>query len=721
MPIHRTRSLLRSLAPIACLAGIVGTVGLASGCSSKAGDEGPVRSCSGSPVIASDATEPYIGDFKSGTDYLQVWDGRRYVPIFLKGMNLGRGIPGAFPGDFAIKHDDYLRWFEQMGQMGINVLRVYSLHAPAFYDALAEFNCANPDKVIYLMQGVGLPNDPELGNEELLDLHHATAGFDELIDEAIDCIHGNATLPERKRRPKGEFKTDVSRWTIGMLIGREIVSDEVAATDRIHADETSFHSASLDLAHGNPTSVWVTARLAHTIEYEQNKYGVTRPAGFSNWLETDPLRHRTEGSRSRKDTTTIDTSAVTTPGAPAGLFASFHVYPYYPDFMSEDPDYQAFASDEYGSNSYRGYLHELRAYHEGKQPVIVGEFGVPTSWGNAHFSSNGMHHGGHSEEMQAKFTKRMVESIYGEKLAGAVYFAWMDEWFKSCWITKDLAYPADHYPKWHDLANPQQAYGVLAYDLGKPKYDAFPKTDGPGRVKTIETFADAEFYWVRLTLTKPLEDGESFTMGYDTYRDDLGESLLPDGSRTKRRNEFALAVTAPATANLRVAKPYDMYGFQVKMSYSHQQSIASDIGAWVDIKRSTSNPHGSDDGLFTFAGLDHVYGKLVARRASTPASSLDAVVIDGPTVEIRVPWTMIQVADPTTFSVVHDDPKTPEFESEVTEGIAVSVAIDGEILETNRRIWPTWRGAPKYTERYKPAAQALAESFAKIPANMLGQ
>jgi hypothetical protein len=207
-------------------------------------------------------------------------------------------------------------------------------------------------------------------------------------------------------------------------------------------------------------------------------------------------------------------------------------------------------------------------------------------------------------------------------------------------------------------------------------------------------------------------------VGYDTYGDELGETLLPDGTRTKRRSEFALSVTAPDAATLRVAKAYDLYGFGVKMAYSRSQSVPADTGAWVAVRRSTSTPHQSDDGVFVFPGVDQPIGELVARRASRPASTLDAVVIDGAAVEIRLPWTMLHVADPTTFRVVHDDPSTLERESVVTEGIAVSIALGGEVLETNRRLWPTWRGAPKTTERYKPVAQALAESFALIPPSM---
>ena len=345
MPHPSLRSLLHVLTPLFACAGV------AVACSSSSSPTGTPQACFGAPTASGPPTEAYVGDFKTGSDYLQVWDGTHYVPTFLKGINLGRGIPGAFPSEFAITADEYRRWLDKMGEMGVNLIRIYSLHPPAFYDALAAHNCASPDKTIYLMQGVGLPNDPDMTSTATLDLHNSTVAFEALIDEAIDAIHGNKSIPARRGNAFGNFTTDVSHWTLGMLIGREIIAQEVLATDKLHATDTSFSGTVLKLSASNPSSVWVAERLEHTIVQERANYGVTRPVAFSNWLETDPLHHPTEGSSSLKDVATIDTSKVDAFGAPTGVFESYHVYPYYPDFMSEDPGYQAYWKDEFGSDT----------------------------------------------------------------------------------------------------------------------------------------------------------------------------------------------------------------------------------------------------------------------------------------------------------------------------------------------------------------------------------
>ena len=70
--------------------------------------------------------------FRTGGGYLEVFD-RGWKKFFIKGINLGLGIPGFFPGEFPIKEGTYLTWFGQMAELGVNSIRVYALHPPDFY------------------------------------------------------------------------------------------------------------------------------------------------------------------------------------------------------------------------------------------------------------------------------------------------------------------------------------------------------------------------------------------------------------------------------------------------------------------------------------------------------------------------------------------------------------------------------------------------------------
>lgn len=74
--------------------------------------------------------------------HLAVYDGTNWNTQFWNGVNLGATLPGHSPGDLAPSKKDYRRWFEQITDEGMNtdVLRVYSILPPHFYEALYESN-----------------------------------------------------------------------------------------------------------------------------------------------------------------------------------------------------------------------------------------------------------------------------------------------------------------------------------------------------------------------------------------------------------------------------------------------------------------------------------------------------------------------------------------------------------------------------------------------------
>ena len=106
---------------------------------------------------------------------------------------------------------------------------------------------------------------------------------------------------------------------------------------------------------------------------------------------------------------------------PAGWFASYHAYPYYPDFLLYDPIYGGSRSSE-GPSNYFGYLSDLHRHHVGI-PFVISEYGVPSSRGNAHLQPQGWSHGGHDEIEMAAIDARLTSEIRESGAAGAIVFA----------------------------------------------------------------------------------------------------------------------------------------------------------------------------------------------------------------------------------------------------------------------------------------------------------
>ncbi len=399
-------------------------------------------------------------------------------------------------------------------------------------------------------------------------------------------------------------------------------------------------------------------------------------------------------------------------GAPQGHFFSFHVYPYWPRFVSEQPDYQLF-EDELGNNSYLGYLVDLKRYHRGL-PIMVTEFGVPSSLGCAQFSSSGMNQGGLTEQQQGEFGARMLRDIHRVGYAGAITFHWMDGWFKRIWITRDRTFPHDRLPLWHDLMNPQQSYGLMAFDLGPPDFDALSPVEGEDRVRRVRAAADAEYFHVELELDAPTDD--VVTLAFDTYDDELGERVLPNGIRSPRAVEFALEI-GESMAELSVMASYDLYSMLGASGRgdSDFRSTVSDGGGWRPWVWNTTLEHVSGDGLYVFPKQDFEAGHLVVRREGDRETSHDSVVVEGATLTIRVPWTLLHFTDPSTLSVFHSSTGSGTArEAQVTQGIGLVITIGDTIFETPRFVWDGWDSAPETTDRLKASVDIMREALEQI-------
>ena len=339
--------------------------------------------------------------FKTSGDHIAMHTGTEYRSLVLKGINLGSSPPGYFPGEiaYAITPGMYEKWINMMGQAGFNCIRVYTLHPPVFYEKLAEYNERNPNNPILLFQGIWLEEVEDPHNPASYDLINRITPFTKEIHESINCIHGNNVIAFRYGKAYGTYLTDVSRWTAGYIIGREISPQEVDSTNTFHTALNSFSGNQFSITGATATEVFATHMLDETVSFEAQNYSVRRPVSISSWPTLDPLNHPTE-IFTDEDRATFDINKISGKNLQAGLFACYHAYPHYPNFISQQPSYLSF-SDTQGHNSYLGYITDLKNNYS-DIPLVIGEFGVPSSWGSAHQSFSNMNHGGYSEQQQGE-------------------------------------------------------------------------------------------------------------------------------------------------------------------------------------------------------------------------------------------------------------------------------------------------------------------------------
>ncbi len=663
--------------------------------------------------------------FKTSGNYLSVHTGVTYRSLMLKGINLGSSPPGYFPGEiaYAVASDLYEQWIKSMADAGFNSLRVYTLHPPVFYEKLAEYNQRHPDNPLLLFQGIWLEEVADRYDPEEYDLIKRTPAFTKRIREVIDCIHGKGNIALRYGEAYGRYQTDISRWTAGYIIGREIGPREIESTNDLYPGTTSYTGNHFSLENGTPSEVFIAQMLDETVTYETNNYKVKRPVSISSWPTLDPLSHPTE-IFTDEDKASFDITKINGKNDGAGIFASYHAYPYYPNFISEQPSYQTY-SDSHGPNSYLGYLNDLKT-HYSDIPLVIAEFGVPSSWGSAHQSYSDMHHGGYSEIQQGEKNIRLMHNIIDAGCAGGFMFAWMDEWFKPTWIVLYLeAYGmysgGELIPTrqlWHNLTSAEQNFGLLTFEQTNVPAKVTYLTDKPsGPVGKIEATHDNSYFHLFLETTEQLSPGDTVMIAFDTYLRGIGESTLPNGRRLNNRSEFLLTmVLSEDTALYHVTRAYDMNGLTPRFDLSDHtvqryRSTMTDGDPWIVMQWINDE----------YSVTTHDIGRLPMEYSGnfTPGQRAAVAWYDNK-IRLRIPWTMLYFFDPTQMKVIdgaesYDGGYNYEILTTQSDGIAVSVYYDGIVSSTlGRYTWPKWLIVPDVKPLPKGALEIVKNGLSPI-------
>ena len=642
--------------------------------------------------------------FKTSGDHIAMYTSYGYRALLLKGVNLGSSPPGYFPGEiaYAITPSIYESWISRIAQAGFNSIRVYTLHPPVFYEKLAEYNERHQDKPLLLFQGIWLDEVEYPRKSTSYDLIARISSFTQEIHDVIDCLHGNKRIPFRYGKAYGDYLTDISRWVAGYIIGREISPQEVDSTNVFHPSENSYSGSQFSITTASPTEVFVTHMLDVTVSYEEQNYSIRRPVSISSWPTLDPLVHPTE-IFTDEDKASFDIEKIEGRNDQAGLFACYHAYPYYPNFISQQPSYRSY-SDAEGPDSYLGYLNDLKN-HYSDIPLIIGEFGVPSSWGSAHQSYSNMNHGGYSEQQQGEKDLRLLHNIVDAGCGGGFMFAWMDEWFKPTWIVAYLeAYgftSGDAFiptrQLWHNITSPEQNFGLIGFDQSLTDPFIAYHTDIPsGSLETIEATNDNSYFYVDIKTSGSVLPGDTMMVAFDTYLSDVGESILPNGKLLTNRSEFMLRmIFGNDSATHYVTQAYDMNGLTVRFNLTNPA-----------VQKYQSTKSNGDPGRF---------GYYLRRGQRT------AVAWKDNTIKIRIPWTMLYFYDPTQMKVVngaisYDGGWNYTILTSSSDGIALSVYYKGEVTSTTDRYnWAPWLVVPRTTTREKKSLQVVESGLTDFP------
>ncbi len=699
------------------------TAGLLSGCSWE--EEKREELWEQTVTVDESAGEAYTAQesqFIAQGQYFQMLQNGEYVPFYIEGVNIGSADPYSFPGELTITKQEYAEWFRQIAEMNCNTIRVYTIMMPQFYEALYEYNEA-ADKKLYLLQGVWY-NEEQIANTcDAYDI------YEEALRDAcslVDIFHGNAELKKKRGVAYGTYTCDVSKYVMGWILGIESSADFVGNTDAVHADKTSYQGRYLKTTEeATPYETFMCKLGDEVLSYEMDYYHVQRPISWNNWPTADMLTHEDEPSPEMEDAVTINVEHIqATESFEAGVFASYHIYPYYPEFLIyEGQDYV----DEHGNiNPYRYYLDKLIKQHT--VPVLVAEYGIPTSRGVTHANPITGYDQGHvNEEDQGTMLVSMTNDIYEAGYCGGLIFTWQDEWFKRTWNTMDYTNP-DRRPYWSDVQTSEQYFGLLAFDPGWEQTEVI--LDG----------SDEEWREQDVLTTN---DEYTLSIKYDVrylYLLVSGEHLHPETDRVmvpidvtpksgsknyeqasfSRAADFIIDLNGKDQSEVKVHGYYDRYpvSYTAEMDKTFDRST---YGGKYDADFHSIYLCLNRQLYFPVSNVFMNYQRYKAGQLQYGNGDPDSEVYDSLSdfcygencIELRIPWGLLNFRDPSTKEIEADFHAAGEFKGMKIRKIYLGIGTVEDSVKMEAYTWRNWNEAP-YHSRLKQSYYTVQKCFEKI-------
>jgi len=670
--------------------------------------------------------------------------------IFIKGVNIGTSLPGYYPSDYPRNKKMYAEWMEGISQMNANAIRVYTILPPEFYEAFYEYNQNPNNPRLWLIQGIWalLPEDHNFKNQIF------EKDFQIQLQNMTDVIHGRASIPPERGRAYGLYIHDVSPYVLAQILGREWESFAIETFNNQHPSDTTYNGDYLNINKGNAIEVWLTKQLDYAIKYETEKYHHQIPTAFANWPPLDSIYHPSESTFIEEHKFLEKTDNVKKPNFDlfendivevdatkiqikdnfkAGLFASFHIYPYYPDFMINDPQYQTSGT----SSMYFKYLEELKSHHA-NMPLLVAEYGAPTSRGSAHIHPQGWNNGYLTEKEQGELIIKMTDDLIKANTAGGIVFEWIDEWSKKNWLTADLIIPFDNNILWYSTIDPEQNFGLVAVRPGAEEskitmsgekdnwikatkyaqnknneawYNFKDGYDDMRHLKDMYITSDEGYLYLRIDIENldPDQNGiidfnqVNYMIGIDTFGDVAGNHLLPHETQAllDRGIEFMIFLQDDKHAYLKVNSSYntrkniELYGYTFQEYNFPFDSIGSYDAQFSNIEVETNRVRIGREGqvyprkTFNFSELSN--GSLNKKDSDYNSLTDYHFDLENNMIEIRIPWFLLNVTDPSQGLILHSS-SANKFDTERTDGFyfyALSYKpLDGKNIATPHTITP---------------------------------
>ena len=641
---------------------------------------------------------------KTDKESIYISKDNKWQKFNIVGVNLNSIKPGNFSNDKVITEEEYLNWITIIDNMGANCIKVPDIMDNNFYNALYKFNEDKKDP-IYVIQGiyfdeVDLKNGKDIQSEEIEEK------FKKHIKLIIDSIHGNSF--DLNEDIKNEYyNTDISDYLIGYTLGIEFARNDLIHTELIN-NKDSYNGKYFYTNNDASSFESYIAKMAdYLVEYEYKQYKEQKLVGFigssNNYKELNSSNQNEDNSI--KDY--INPNNINSKGKlKTGIFASYNLYPSYTN-MNENQD------------NIEEYVNELKNTH--KIPIIIGEYGVPSSRNSADFNTD-TNKGYINEQEQGEILVDTYRTINDANIAGSFIFELQDSWQRTSWNTKELKI-LDRAPYWSDAQDYSQNFGLIAFDPSQADSKLYPD-------EKIDEWKNKNIINKNEDISLSMRSDEKYlyfmlksenTINLDKQDIYVYLDITPNSGSTKSSQlnlnfdkpvDFIIEIKDRENAKVLVHEYYNYFSLnQNKKEYQKRPdliSVQSDMDEFSPIYIETSPRMYVEDLKKIVESKKIETGKLVhgnSNPLNENYNSASDFYVGNDYIEIRVPWSLLNFMDPSTKQIMDDIYKyfsaKPMIINEINVGVTIKENEEiKEKLDSTKFKLNSWI-KPNYHQRMK--------------------
>lgn len=568
--------------------------------------------------------------------------------LTLNAFNMNAYEPGE--KKYTRNYKFYQDLFTELSKTGANCVKVYDVLPPEFYRALYDSNRTAGRNKVYLLQTIGLPNN--VAQKDIMSQQAQTL-LRQNISDAITAVNGSGSIDACGTRESGTYKHSVIDCLIGFVVDLDITTESAQA---IMASSYQPSQTEYLTAGANKVEAYLASIADYVFTTYKEKNGNIVPVGIEGCEELITGAFWNENKEYSFNLDNLATNDL----SKEYFFVSYKMSPSDYIVLNNKTKFTGY-TDDYGFYTYGGYLQAVKNTQK-NHPVLVSGCGYSTNTNmfEADSTVNGL-----SEEEQGTSLVRMLTAVRSVGYLGGVISDFNDSWSGNSNEFYASTVPFDNNALWHNLADPAETSGVVAIDAQTASTPQMEISDTE-RLQKVQFNADPEYLYITALLTEQMNYGEEkLFIGLDTYQRNDGEYRYDKNfyANSLSGMEFMIKINSKNDAGLYVANSYN----RNKGKYSSKESYKAKFDLVTQLE----------------------YGNF--NLSNTQINQT------GTSINIRIPWSMLNITDPSQMLVINADKQEgSQLKTTFTNGILFSMFVGEISTKDTKSIFPVSKKSTGY-------------------------